>query len=97
MFGKKKKIPASTYDETRKYVTWCGGIKMVPITKREQREMKAEYLKRDNKSRKLLSQGGNIMQRLVKAIVFGVLFAIIQPIVDKLFDAIFSRKSDETE
>ena len=94
MFGKKKKMPAPTYDETRKYVTWCGGIKMVSTTKRE---MKAEFLKRDNKSRKLLSQGGNVMQRLIKAIVFGVLFAIIRPIVDKLIDAIFGRKSDETE
>ena len=47
MFGKKKKIPAPTYDVTQKLVkTWWCGTKLVPTTKREQREMKAEILKR---------------------------------------------------
>ena len=47
MFGKKKKIPAPTYDVTQKLdKTWWGGTKLVPTTKREQREMKKEILKR---------------------------------------------------
>lgn len=47
MFGRKKKATAPTYDVTQKLVkTWWGGTKLVPTTKREQREMKAEILKR---------------------------------------------------
>ena len=43
------------------------------------------------------NQGGNALQILVKALVFGVLFAIIRPIVNKLFDAIFGSTEKDVE
>jgi len=48
MFGKKKKASAPVYDVTRKVKkTWWGGTKLVPTTKSEQKEMKAQILRID--------------------------------------------------
>ena len=48
MFGKKKKVPVTTYDVTQKIKkTWWGGTKLIPTTKSEQRKLKAEILKRN--------------------------------------------------
>ena len=48
MFGKKKKAEAPVYDITQRIKkTWCGGTKLVPTSKEEERRVKAEILKRD--------------------------------------------------
>ena len=47
MFDKKKKAPEPIFDVTKKIAkTWCGGTKLIPATKSEQRKMKAEILRR---------------------------------------------------
>lgn len=45
MFGRKKDTP--TFDITQKYKkTWWGGERLVPTAKSEQKQMRAEILKR---------------------------------------------------
>jgi len=51
MLGRKKKVQEPIYDVTQKIKkTWWGGTKLVPTTKSEQKQMKAEILKRNPKA-----------------------------------------------